>query len=76
MYSLPVKVKSKNDIVEMYETLSHFPQLVMLIKCGENTIDAHSLMGFFTIDTTHSLEILLDNEPQQDLKQAVSKFLV
>ncbi len=40
----------------------------------DNTVDAHSLMGFFAIDEKIPIELLLESEPDNNLKQAISKF--
>ena len=59
---------------DMFETLAHFPDTVMMLRNGDNTVDAHSLMGFFTIDEKMPIELLLESEPEDNLKQAISKF--
>ena len=46
----------------------------MMLRNGDNTVDAHSLMGFFTIDEKMPIELLLESEPDDNLKQAISKF--
>ena len=68
MFSVPVSVKNKKEMIDMFETLAHFPDTVM------NTVDAHSLMGFFAIDEKIPIELLLESEPDDNLKQAISKF--
>ncbi|MCD8026372.1 MAG: hypothetical protein LUF33_05460 [Clostridiales bacterium] len=74
MFSIPVTVKNKNAMIDMFETLSHFPKQVMVLKNGDNTVDAHSLMGFLTIDESKPMELVFENEPNEELKQAMSKF--
>ena len=46
----------------------------MMLRNGDNTVDAHSLMGFFAIDEKIPIELLLESEPDDNLKQAISKF--
>ena len=46
MFSVPVSVKNKKEMIDMFETLAHFPDTVMMLRNGDNTVDAHSLMGF------------------------------
>lgn len=48
MFSVPVSVKNKKEMIDMFETLAHFPDTVM-IRNGDNTVDAHSLMGFLQL---------------------------
>lgn len=74
MFSVPVSVKNKNGMIEMFEALSHFPNIIMMLKNGENTVDAHSLMGFFAIDEKLPMELILESEPDDKFKQAISKF--
>lgn len=74
MFSVPVSVKNKNGMIEMFEALSHFPNIIMMLKNGENTVDAHSLMGFFAIDEKLPIELILESEPDDKFKQAISKF--
>lgn len=76
MFSMPVTVKNKNGMIEMFETLAQFPHQAMMLKNGENTVDAHSLIGLFAIDETQPIELLFDSEPDEELKQAISKFSV
>ena len=61
-------------MIDMFETLAHFPDTVMMLRNGDNTVDAHSLMGFFAIDEKIPIELLLESEPDDNLKQAISKF--
>lgn len=74
LFSVPVSVKNKNGMIEMFEALSHFPNIIMMLKNGENTVDAHSLMGFFAIDEKLPMELILESEPDDKFKQAISKF--
>mgnify|MGYP007127568899 CR=1 FL=1 len=71
MFSVPVSVKNKKEMIDMFETLAHFPDTVMMLRNGDNT---HSLMGFFAIDEKIPIELLLESEPDDNLKQAISKF--
>ena len=45
MFSVPISVKNKKEMIDMFETLAHFPDTVMMLRNGDNTVDAHSLMG-------------------------------
>ena len=71
LYRFPLKIKR---MIDMFETLAHFPDTVMMLRNGDNTVDAHSLMGFFAIDEKIPIELLLESEPDDNLKQAISKF--
>ena len=68
------EMKNKKEMIDMFETLAHFPDTVMMLRNGDNTVDAHSLMGFFAIDEKIPIELLLESEPDNNLKQAISKF--
>lgn len=74
LFSMPISVNSKNKLMEVFETLAHFPNLGMMIKSGDYTVDAHSLMGVFAIDITKPCELILDAEPDNTFKEAVSEF--
>lgn len=74
LFSMPIIVNSKNKLMEIFETLAHFPNLVMMIKSGDYTVDAHSLMGVFAIDISKPCELILETEPDDSFKQAVSEF--
>ena len=74
MFSVPISVKNKKEMIDMFETLAHFPDTVMMLRNGDNTVDAHSLMGFFAIDEKIPIELLLESEPDDNLKQAISKY--
>ena len=43
MFSVPISVKNKKEMIDMFETLAHFPDTVMMLRNGDNTVDAHSL---------------------------------
>lgn len=75
MFSMPISAKNKNGLIEIFETLSHFPNQLMMIRSGEYTVDAHSLIGVFSIDVSQPMELLLENEPDDSFKEAVSKFV-
>lgn len=73
MFSMPVAVKGKNGLIDIFETLAQFPNQ-MLIRSGDYTVDAHSLMGVFALDTTKPFELILENEPDNRFKEAISSF--
>ncbi len=75
MFSMPISAKNKNGLIEIFETLAHFPNKSMMIKSGAYTVDAHSIIGVFSIDETQPMELILDSEPDDNFKQAVSKFI-
>ena len=74
MYSVPITAINKNGLIEIFETLSHFSN-VMMIKSGDYTVDAHSLIGVFSLDINKPLEIILDQAPDISLLDAISKFI-
>lgn len=76
LFSIQIAIENKQDIMNIYEILTKFPNEAMLIKCGENTIDAHSIMGFFSLDTSSPLELMLYSEPSDELKNALSQYVV
>lgn len=74
LFSVLMAVKNKNGLIEIFETLSHFPNLMMMLKSGEYTVDAHSLMGVFAIDISKPFELILESEPDNSFKEAISGF--
>lgn len=75
MFSMSIAAKNKTGLLEIFETLSQFPNLMMMIKSGEYTVDAHSIIGVFSIDVSKPMELLLESEPNDNFKEAVSKFV-
>lgn len=74
MFTMPVSVKSKNGLIEIFETLAQFPNQMMMIKSGDFTVDAHSLMGVFAIDISKPFDLVLEQEPDIYFKDAISQF--
>lgn len=74
MNIIPITAINKNGLIEIFETLAQFPN-VMMIKNGDYTVDAHSLIGVFSLDINKPLEIMLDDEPSDEFLNAVSKFI-
>ena len=75
MFSMPISAKNKNGLIVIFETLAHVPNQLMMIRSGEYTVDAHSLIGVFSIDVSQPMELLLENEPDDSFKEAVSRFV-
>ncbi len=75
MFSLPITAINKNGLIDMFETLSHFPNIVMMIRSGNYTVDAHSLIGVFSLDISKPIELLLEKEPDDNFKNAISRFV-
>lgn len=71
-----IAAENKNSLIDIFETLSHFPNIMMMIKSGEYTVDAHSLIGVFSLDINKPFELLLDNEPSDEFKEAILKFVL
>ena len=45
-----------------------------MLKCGDIIVDAHSLIGVFSLDINKPIELIMDDEPDDSFIQAVSKF--
>ena len=73
MYTLPICAINKNGLMEIFETLSHFSFQIM-IKNGDYIVDAHSLIGVFSLDIKKPIELLLQSEPDDEFKAAVAPF--
>ena len=46
----------------------------MQIKSGDYTVDAHSLIGVFSLDINKPIELLLAEEPDEEFKNAIARF--
>lgn len=73
MFSIPVFATNKNALMEIFETLSQFHQNILL-KCGDYTVDAHSLIGVFSLQINKPIELITETEPDESFIEAVSKF--
>ena len=71
---MPIAAKNKTGLIEIFETLSLFPERLMMLKSGDYMVDAHSIMGVFSMDITNPIELLMEEEPDMELKNAISKF--
>lgn len=74
MFSLPIAAVNKNGLIDIFETLAQFPNIMMMIRSGDYTVDAHSLIGVFSLDINKPIELLLEKEPDDNLKSAISRF--
>ncbi len=73
MFSLSLSAINKNVLIDIFETLSRFPNIMML-RSGEYTVDAHSLIGVFSLDINKPIQLLMEEEPDEEFKQAISRF--
>lgn len=73
MFSLSVFAESKKVLLEIFETLSRFHNNI-LMKCGDIIVDAHSLIGVFSLDTNKPIELIMEKEPDEAFLMAVSRF--
>ena len=73
MFSLSIFAGSKNVLLEIFETLSKYSHNILL-RCGDIIVDAHSLIGVFSLDVNKPIELIMENEPDDSFIQAVSKF--
>ena len=76
MFTLPISAINKNGLIDIFETLAQFPNMMMMIKSGEYTVDAHSLIGVFSLDINKPIELLLDRAPDEEFKKAISRLLL
>lgn len=75
MFSFPISAINKNGLIDIFETLAQFPDIMMMIKSGDYTVDAHSLIGVFSLDINKPIELLLEREPDEKFKHAISRFV-
>ena len=75
MFSFPISAINKNGLIDIFETLAQFPDIMMMIKSGDYTVDAHSLIGVFSLDINKPIELLLEREPEEEFKHAISRFV-
>ena len=74
MFSLPISAVNKNGLIDIFETLAQFPNIMMMIRSGDYTVDAHSLIGVFSLDINKPIELLLEKEPDDNFKTAIARF--
>ena len=74
VFSLPISPINKNGLIDIFETLAQFPNTMMQIKSGDYTVDAHSLIGVFSLDINKPIELLLAEEPDEEFKNAIARF--
>lgn len=74
MFSLSIAAVNKNGLMEIFETLSRFKDQI-LIKSGDYTVDAHSLIGVFSLDINQPIELLMEKQPDNVFMEAMSKFI-
>ena len=75
MFSLPISAINKNGLIDIFETLAQFPNMMMMIRTGDYTVDAHSLIGVFSLDINKPIELLLEEEPDEDFKTLFARFV-
>ena len=74
MFSYPLTAINKNGLIEIFEALAHYPN-VMMIKNGDFTVDAHSLIGVLTLDIHKPMELVLDEEHDESFLETISQFI-
>lgn len=74
MFSLSIKAVNKNVLMEIFEVISSFQDQI-LIRSGDYTVDAHSLIGVFSLDINKPMELLMEKEPTDNFISAMSRFL-
>lgn len=75
MFSIPISAINKNGLIDIFETLAHFPNVGMMIRSGDYTVDAHSLIGVFSLDINKPIELVLEREPNEEFMNAISRFI-
>ena len=73
MYTLSISAMNKNGLMEIFEILSRYPNQMML-RNGDITVDAHSLIGVFSLDINKPIELTMDTEPSDSLKDSLSDY--
>lgn len=74
MFSQSIFATNKNALIELFETVSRFPDL-MMIRCGDYTVDAHSIIGVFSLDISKPMELISEQQPDDRFMQAIAKFV-
>ena len=60
--------------MQIFATLSQFPNIMMMTKSCDYTVHAHSLIGVFSLDINKPIELLLEKEPDENFKTAIARF--
>lgn len=74
MFSMSLAAVNKNGLMEIFEIISKFQDKI-LIKSGDYTVDAHSLIGVFSLDINKPIELIMEKEPDESFVQAMSRFI-
>ena len=74
VFSLPISPINKNGLIDIFETLAQFPNTIMQIKSGDYTVDAHSLIGVFSLDITKPMELITERRPDDSFMASISTF--
>lgn len=76
MFNIPISITNKREIMDIFEIFTKFPHDTVMIKNGDSVIDAHSIMGFFSIDISKPVEVVMHTQPDNNMTNALSKYMV
>lgn len=77
MVKKKISLPTVNDVKEFVAAMNSCP-VNAVIKAFQYTVDAKSLMGIFSLDLSHPVELRLDCEPDAADKvlASIEKFIV
>lgn len=73
MFSLSLFAVNKNVLMEIFEILQRFKHNI-LMKNGDVMVDAHSIIGVYSLDIQKPIELIMEEQPDQSFIEAVSKY--
>lgn len=75
MRNVKINLSSIQDIKE-FNHLTNKTDLVTTLTAGTYAVDAHSIMGIFSLDLSKPIELQVKGEQCDDYLKSISKFLV
>lgn len=75
MYSLNITLPDVSAIKKFVSTVTNYDVDVKL-RSKDAIVNGKSIMGIFTLDTSKPIELEIENECPDDLKEDLKRFIV
>lgn len=76
MYKSTIMIKDIDTAREFVDKMGKYMDTKVTLNSGDYSIDGHSIIGIISLDITKPIEVIVDGENENELKEVISQYAI
>ncbi len=76
MYTGTIMIKDIDTAREFVDKMGKFMDTKVTLNSGDYSIDGHSIIGIISLDITKPIEVIVDGNGENDIKEIIKQYAI